>query len=278
MKKGKTISTPEKGWSGGRKGKGQKKDGPPKRAPKRRTDGRGKTYKAPKNIRKLRLEGTEKQVLDEWVDAIMSGRVTLDEVRRHVGRQGNKGRVWDDYEGNPLPNGRNDNWYLRGGLGNPIDQRGAIEQRVRQIYGTRKTALGTQPSLVVPDSRKSLYTMELGGDALARIDNAWERANIVANQEARTKLRNRAERIDRLRGDGAKSGKGRKKKAGGAAQQAAGGFKRVRVRAGDTLSELAQKHYGDADKWRRIYRQNRKRIGGDPNKIQVGTKLRIRSK
>lgn len=46
------------------------------------------------------------------------------------------------------------------------------------------------------------------------------------------------------------------------------------VVAGDTLSKIAQKYYGDASLYKDIFEANRD-ILKDPNKIQVGQKLKI---
>jgi len=46
------------------------------------------------------------------------------------------------------------------------------------------------------------------------------------------------------------------------------------VQSGDTLSKLAQRYYGDASLYTKIFQANRD-ILSDPNKIQVGQKLRI---
>jgi ABC-type amino acid transport substrate-binding protein len=47
------------------------------------------------------------------------------------------------------------------------------------------------------------------------------------------------------------------------------------VQAGDTLSKIAGKLYGDVSpsSWRRIYEANRERIGDDPSRIEVGMTL-----
>jgi ABC-type amino acid transport substrate-binding protein/phage tail protein X len=49
------------------------------------------------------------------------------------------------------------------------------------------------------------------------------------------------------------------------------------VRAGDTLSKIARKYYGDAwaTSWQRIYAANRDVIGEDPSRLQVGMTLGI---
>jgi LysM domain len=47
------------------------------------------------------------------------------------------------------------------------------------------------------------------------------------------------------------------------------------VQAGDTLSKIAEKFYGDANQWRQIYDANRNVIGGSPEQIQVGMVLTI---
>ena len=46
------------------------------------------------------------------------------------------------------------------------------------------------------------------------------------------------------------------------------------VKAGDTLSKIAQQYYGDASLYTNIFEANRD-ILDDPNKIKVGQKLRI---
>ena len=45
------------------------------------------------------------------------------------------------------------------------------------------------------------------------------------------------------------------------------------VRSGDSLSRIAQRHYGEAKQWTRIYEANRDLIGNDPNLIQPGQSL-----
>ena len=47
------------------------------------------------------------------------------------------------------------------------------------------------------------------------------------------------------------------------------------VRSGDTLSRIAQSQYRDATKWRAIYDANRAMIGLDPDRLEVGMRLRI---
>ncbi len=46
------------------------------------------------------------------------------------------------------------------------------------------------------------------------------------------------------------------------------------VERGDTLSTIATAHEVEGG-WRAIYDLNRKRIGPDPNRLQVGLKLRL---
>ena len=48
------------------------------------------------------------------------------------------------------------------------------------------------------------------------------------------------------------------------------------VVSGDSLSRIAKKHYGDADKWRRIFEANRDLIN-DPDEIYPGQTLKIPS-
>lgn len=49
------------------------------------------------------------------------------------------------------------------------------------------------------------------------------------------------------------------------------------VQSGETLSHLAQKHYGNASKpyWTLIYEANKDIIGSNPNVIKVGQTLKI---
>jgi len=47
------------------------------------------------------------------------------------------------------------------------------------------------------------------------------------------------------------------------------------VKAGDTLSKIALNIYGDSTKWKAIYEANKKVIGSDPNKLKVGTVLKL---
>jgi nucleoid-associated protein YgaU len=47
------------------------------------------------------------------------------------------------------------------------------------------------------------------------------------------------------------------------------------VRSGDTLTSIAQTQYRDATKWRAIFDANRATIGGDPDRLEVGMRLRI---
>ena len=63
-----------------------------------------------------------------------------------------------------------------------------------------------------------------------------------------------------------------------AARQAEGSDQRqattYKVKSGDTLSAIAQREYGDANQWRRIYEANRDRID-DPDMIHPGQELEI---
>ena len=49
------------------------------------------------------------------------------------------------------------------------------------------------------------------------------------------------------------------------------------VQKGDSLSKIAKKHLGDANKWQRIYEVNKSLIGEDPDKIFPGQVLTIPS-
>jgi nucleoid-associated protein YgaU len=47
------------------------------------------------------------------------------------------------------------------------------------------------------------------------------------------------------------------------------------VQPGDTLRSIADRVYGDATQWSRVYEANRDTIGDDPDTIRLGTSLRI---
>jgi nucleoid-associated protein YgaU len=50
------------------------------------------------------------------------------------------------------------------------------------------------------------------------------------------------------------------------------------VKAGDTLSKIAKKYYGDESLYTKIYEANKDQIGSSPDKIKVGMILKIPSK
>jgi nucleoid-associated protein YgaU len=52
------------------------------------------------------------------------------------------------------------------------------------------------------------------------------------------------------------------------------GPKTYTVQAGDTLSKISQKFYGDAGRYMEIFYANRDKIE-DPNKLEVGWELSI---
>ncbi|MBL8878207.1 MAG: LysM peptidoglycan-binding domain-containing protein [Phycisphaerales bacterium] len=56
--------------------------------------------------------------------------------------------------------------------------------------------------------------------------------------------------------------------------RSSGGARTYIVKKGDTLSEIAQKMYGDAGQYKKILNANRKTIK-DPKKLRVGQKLII---
>lgn len=47
------------------------------------------------------------------------------------------------------------------------------------------------------------------------------------------------------------------------------------VKGGDTLSKIAEKIYGDASLYVKIYDANKDMIGSDPDQIKVGMTLKI---
>jgi nucleoid-associated protein YgaU len=47
------------------------------------------------------------------------------------------------------------------------------------------------------------------------------------------------------------------------------------VKAGDTLSKIAKKYYGDESLYLKIYEANKDQIGSSPDKIKVGMILKI---
>ena len=54
-----------------------------------------------------------------------------------------------------------------------------------------------------------------------------------------------------------------------------GGSREYRVASGDNLSSIAQRFYGDAILWSRIWEANRKTLGDDPGSLKVGQELVI---
>jgi len=46
------------------------------------------------------------------------------------------------------------------------------------------------------------------------------------------------------------------------------------VAKGDTLSKIAKQHYGDANKWRKIFEANRDQLSS-PDKVKKGMVLKI---
>ena len=57
--------------------------------------------------------------------------------------------------------------------------------------------------------------------------------------------------------------------------RAAGPEQSYTIDSGDTLLSISEKFYGDATLWRKIYDANRAAIGDDPDKLKVGTQIRI---
>jgi nucleoid-associated protein YgaU len=56
---------------------------------------------------------------------------------------------------------------------------------------------------------------------------------------------------------------------------AAPAAKTYTVASGDSLSKIAKKHLGDANRWREIYEANREVIGANPDLIKPGQQLRL---
>ena len=57
-------------------------------------------------------------------------------------------------------------------------------------------------------------------------------------------------------------------------EDAAATMETYKVVAGDTLSHIAKKHYGDASKWHQIFEANRDVIK-NPDLIQIGWTLKL---
>lgn len=55
----------------------------------------------------------------------------------------------------------------------------------------------------------------------------------------------------------------------------AGGAGTYTVQSGDSLSRIAKRELGDANRWREIYELNREVIGGNPDLIHPGQRLRL---
>lgn len=47
------------------------------------------------------------------------------------------------------------------------------------------------------------------------------------------------------------------------------------IQKGDSLSVIAKRQYGDANKWQQLYEANRAVIGSDPDKIYPGQQIRV---
>ncbi|MGE5646811.1 MAG: LysM peptidoglycan-binding domain-containing protein [Acidobacteriota bacterium] len=62
--------------------------------------------------------------------------------------------------------------------------------------------------------------------------------------------------------------------AGQSSQGMSGGAQTYTVQAGDTLSKIAQKYYGDASHYRKIFEANQDQLK-DPNMIKPGQRLVI---
>ncbi|MED5374586.1 MAG: LysM peptidoglycan-binding domain-containing protein [Myxococcota bacterium] len=60
---------------------------------------------------------------------------------------------------------------------------------------------------------------------------------------------------------------------GGATPQQSG--VQISVGAGDTLGSLAARHLGSSSRWQELYAANTDIIGSDPNRLQVGMRLRL---
>ena len=61
----------------------------------------------------------------------------------------------------------------------------------------------------------------------------------------------------------------------GQAQQGPTEKKTYTVKAGDTLSDIAQAEMGDANRWRELYAANKDAVGDNPDMIHPGLKLEI---
>ena len=64
------------------------------------------------------------------------------------------------------------------------------------------------------------------------------------------------------------------KVTGGGGAAAAAGSKTYTVKAGDTLSRIAKEHYGDANKYTKIFDANKDQLK-DPDVIKPGQVLKI---
>ena len=65
---------------------------------------------------------------------------------------------------------------------------------------------------------------------------------------------------------------------GGTATSSRGSFdpaKEYKVQPGDSLEKIAQKLYGDSQKWDRIYQANRTRIGPNPHRLKAETVITL---
>lgn len=90
--------------------------------------------------------------------------------------------------------------------------------------------------------------------------------------------------FDRLRGGGEKkkvdyskvqAGSSSVAKPAPAAPAPSGTARTYTVVSGDSLSKIAKKHYGDGNRWAKIYEANRSTIGANPDRIFPGQVLQI---
>lgn len=124
-------------------------------------------------------------------------------------------------------------------------------------------------------SRDEKEALEKAQQELEAAKKEAEEAKVAAEKAADEKAKARAEEAEKRRKEMAEAYALRK-----AAIEAAKAEKVVAhhdVQAGETLSHIAQKYYGNASRpyWEVIYKANKDVIGDNPNIIKVGQSLVI---
>ncbi len=111
----------------------------------------------------------------------------------------------------------------------------------------------------------TIYGLQVSGNTVT---------GTVASEEARSKAYSAIAGVDNSMSLNLSVDTGFAAQEASAAATGAAAGRTYTVQSGDTLSKIAQRHYGEAGQWRKIFEANRGTIS-DPDKIQVGQQLTI---